>query len=466
MPTLLVIDRDDCFLPRGWVSAILPGQMEPSEYERSGGLWKAVSLPDDRISPLPAEAASVSLSLAGMKYEDGKLLQIESRRECMVSHLAAGAGSLRPVNGPDALDRSHSTVWDYGPGRTYSTPQAAQDALIAQEGSDPFSEVHYIRGFSGTYTQGPSGAVLAITTVSPSARFPLVVDVESGEQVVFDGQAGSACLGGSEVSHVRVFGLKFVQALFGVVLADIGGQAASDWWVKNCAADGSGASMHVGVLVFKAVDLRIVFCDLHNLLYHGAGSYPGLPADSPVRVAVSGCRITSSSHGIWNNAEACYLLFNNTLQAASSGLKHEGESPLILAGMVNNVFHAGGAGFDCIRTQDLAAGDLRVLHSNGNCFHPGANGSVAELNGLSLDLDGWREYFGQDENSICADPLLDNDLVPSRQSPCRGAGVVFCRTGMSGKTRTASVDMGFEQVTEAFVPGAMVRRSPEIVRRT
>ncbi len=106
------------------------------------------------------------------------------------------------------------------------------------------------------------------------------------------------------------------------------------------------------------------------------------------------------------------------------------------------------------------------MRSGGNCFHPGSNGTVAHVDGDDLDLDQWRERLGVDSNSIEADPLLDDDGVPSTGSPCLGAGLCWDGAGLSGIKRVASIDMGFEQVTRPKVAGVSVRRMPVIVRRT
>ena len=46
MPLLLAIDRDDAFLPKGWVTAILSEGAEPSEYEKSAASpWQIVEIP-------------------------------------------------------------------------------------------------------------------------------------------------------------------------------------------------------------------------------------------------------------------------------------------------------------------------------------------------------------------------------------------------------------------------------------
>jgi hypothetical protein len=309
--------------------------------------------------------------------------------------------------------------------------------------------------------------VLALVTVSPARRYPLVIDEASGESVIFDDEGGNICLVGDGVDHVRVDDLKLKRGAFGIAPADplVGGAVTRDWQIQRCECDGSAGGMVLGISVINSDHLRILDCHLHHIALPAIGGYPGYADAYKTLVEVSGCLVNIASQGVWSNAEVTWVLANNTVYAQSQGVKHEGEKPLVLAGLINNVFTGIGAGFTPIHALDLDERDLRLLHSDGNCFHPGSSGHVANVNGTYLDLDGWREYFGQDQNSVEADPLLDNDLVPGYGSPCLGGGVCWDISGKSGGKRAASVDIGFEQVTEPCVPGIAVRREPEIVRR-
>jgi hypothetical protein len=464
MPLLLVVARDDSFLPPGWVSAVLPGNAEPTAYERSGRLFRVIPVPDGPVFRKRAAGQAPLLAARALLYEGGEVKEIVSPAELIANRIRSQRSALKTLMGPEGLDRSHSTIWDYGPGRTYSTPQAAFDALVAQVGADPFNEVHYIRGFAGTYGQGPSGCVLFLTTVNPSARFPLVIDAQDNEQARFDGETGGCCLMGSGVSHVRVRDLKFDRAYLGI--APSGGvTVARDWLVQRCEFGGPDSQMHIGVSVFKADDLRVLHCEFSNLNSHGVGGVAGYEDTDPTRAEISGCRIQSATQGIWNNGNVSYVLVNNTIVADNYGFTHSSPNPMILAGMINNVFAANDLGFICVYARQLQQEDLRVLHSDGNCFHPGSGGMVASLPGAGLDLEAWRAWFGGDQNSIEADPLLDDDLAPQAGSPCLSAGVCWDDAGASGKRRAASVDIGCDQLSDSGVPFITVRRKPEIVRK-
>jgi hypothetical protein len=461
MPTLLVVNRDDSYLPRGWVSAILPDGVAPSDYERSGYLWDVVEAPAEAPAKATCSGPS-SFTLRALIHHSGEVFAIDSAPELLASRCRGAGAGTKTLPGPGHLDRSHSTVWDYGPGRTYSTPQAAFDALMAQEGGNDFTEAHYIRGWSGTYGQGPTTTVLAITTVSPSPRYPLVVDAAPAQSVAFNDEGGFAGVAALDVSHVAVRSLTIGNAYYGVVpVAQSTGGVVEDWKVE----DSEIGAVQVGVTCSKTDLLTLRHCRLIDLGIHGVGSLVGWNWEGPARLEVSGCVITPQADGLSLYGEVSLVLVNNTIQATGSALQHNGGGALILVGMINNVFTAENIYSRCIRTVGSAPDLVKVMRSDANCFHPGAEGLLADLGGTALDLAGWREQWGQDARSLAVDPLLDEDFNPLAASPCRQAGVGWDDGGINGLPRTASIDLGAVQVTSSRVPGAIARREPEIGRR-
>lgn len=463
MPLLLVIAPDQAFLPQGWVSAILPDGLPPSDFERTSGLWKIVEVPASPGRKKWRPETMPRLAATGWRLEEGGLREIKKPAEFLAGRLKSLRGSLSPLPGPPHLDRSHSTVWDYGPGHTYSTPQAALDALLLQTGGDPFTETHFLRGYGGTFPPGPSGYVLHVTTLSPSSLYPLVLEAAEGQEVRWDAEGGDACLVGNGVSHVRVRDLKFRRA--GVAVAPTEDAEVRDWWVERCEADGAAGDLACGVSVIRSDDLRVLDCDLHDLFFFGVGGLDGYPPDYAGRVEIIGSRITAFFQGLWNNAPVSYLLGHNTIRAGFFGIRHTGTFPLLLTGMINNIFTGTAPVFHCLSTE-LEEAEVRILHSDGNCFHPGPQGWVAALGQAELDLAAFWERFGQDAHSLQADPQLDSRLFPLPASPCRASGVCLHDRGWDGKRRAASVDIGFAQLTEPRVPTVSVRQAPEIGRRT
>ncbi|MFO8056106.1 MAG: hypothetical protein R6V10_02270 [bacterium] len=462
MPTLLVIDREDAYLPKGWVSAILPDFAKPTDYEKSGRLWKPVTVPDSPELSKKRASEPLALSASGLLYKEGSITGLSDPARIIKERLEIESSSLKKVPGPEGLDRSHSTVWDYGPGRTYSTPQAAFDAILSQEGSTPFSETHYVRGWSGTYGQGASGYVLYVNTVAPACGHPLVIDVESDEDVTLDDEGGDGCLVGSDVSRVRAEGLRLVRGGAAIVPTD--NAMVADWRVSRCVMDGSAGDMGIGVFTYLADRLEVNNCRITGGSIEALGTLGTYPSDYRNLVLVRGCLLEGHYQSIMSNSELTLVLVNNTMAARRHGVKHEGLKPFTLL-MANNIFVPADPEIECIHLADQGPEGLSLLWSDFNCFYPD-EGWTAHFNGEDKTLDQWRALYGRDSNSIDCDPLLDGDYVPVKGSPCLGAGAALDSSGFSGKKRASSIDMGYEQVTEPLVPAVTARRMPEIVRRT
>lgn len=472
MYTLLVIDRNDTFLPRGWVSAILPPGQEPSEYEQSGKLWKVIQVPDRPPLQVDTDGELSSSPTRALIHNAGKITEAKNPGEKISSWAIEKGGLLKPVPGPETLDRSHSTIWDYGTGRTYSTPQAAYDALYASVGASQFTEVHYIRGWSGTYYQAPSSNVLYLSgSISPTRQYPLIVDVEDGEAVTFNNNGGNECFQGGHADHVRVRDLKLVNATKAIMCSpQADAQINTDWTIERIEVDGTVGIGRYGIYAHNTTLVQVIDCYFHDLdlsnSWAVAGGCHSSFNNDVFEIDVVGCRIETDVYGLSGSAKLSWLLINNTFKTTVAAVRYNGTNGLHLRGMLNNIFEQKASGFSCFSIPDLAAANVEVLHSDGNCFHPGSSGYLASFSGSNLDdLSDWQNYFGVDEHSIEADPKLDSGLVPQYDSPCLGAGVCWDYSGNGGIKRANSVDMGFEQLTQPQVPHVVVRRAPEIARR-
>jgi len=86
------------------------------------------------------------------------------------------------------------SVYEFGPGKTYSTPQQALDALATDVGSTPFSETHILRGYTGVYTPpAVDEPILNIHTVEPITNIGdvykdiwLKIEAAEGQSVKFE----------------------------------------------------------------------------------------------------------------------------------------------------------------------------------------------------------------------------------------------------------------------------------------
>jgi hypothetical protein len=464
MPTILVIDKDNSYFPKGWVSAVFPEGTSPSDYEKSGKLWKPVYVSSFPETVTPETLESPRPSINGFLYNNEKIFEVDTPELLLASHFEKERYSILPVLGPEHLDRSHSTVWDYGPGRTYSTPQTAFDALVAQTGPLEFTETHYVRGWSGTYLKGASGFVLGLTTVNPTRIHPLVIDSQDGENVVFDGAMGDSCVVGTAVSHVKVSKIKLINAGFGVAPSTISGPPVHDWNVVKCVADGSGLTMYLGIFLYNVDELRVLHCEFKNMISHGVGSFTGYTTPYKVAAQICGCLITSNDNGICTNSSAALFVFNNTIVAANNGLIHIGDESYFLAGMINNIFKGTSNHFSCVNI-DADTPDLTIMKSEANCLNHGSIGYVAEIGSEVYGLSKWQDNLGQDFFSTEADPQLDSQFLLGKNSPCLSAGTCWDGFGHSGKPRSETIDMGHEQISLTKSPSISGRFEPEIRRK-
>jgi len=465
MPVILVVDKNDAFLPRGWISAVLPDGKTPTDYEREAGPWKVMSVPDSAGLCPQREPGVPSLLPRALVLEYGDIKEVPRPAHLLAARLASPA-ALKKFGGPETLDRSHSTVWDYGPDRTYSTPQAAFDALLLQEGAAPFTETHYIRGWWGEYGQGPSGFSLHLTTVAPNRTFPLVVDAAPGGEVVMNGEAGDAVLVGEGVDHVAISSLRLSNAYFGIVPADpnVGGALTKDWTVNDCVIDQSRGVLSVGISTINTDRLRVRETMVDGIAQTAVGGVEGLASDYSCRAEVSGCLLAATYQALMSECDMDWILAGNTVVSRRL-VRHIGTRPLTITAMLNNVFRGIMANRYALDLPDLLPDSLRVGRSDGNVFYPATAGNMAYVGGTAMDLPAWQDMTGEDKRSVEADPMLDADNVPRYGSPCLGAGVCWHAEGRSGTRRALSIDAGFEQVTPPREPRIGPRTKPEIRRR-
>lgn len=129
-------------------------------------------------------------------------------------------------------------VYDYGSGCTYTTPQAAFDALQAanevEDAAVAFTEVNYLRaGADAVHENSAEGEPvlrLAHSTtdrgVLPTKAFPLVIDEAAGVTVILadtNGSnviVGSAADGTAAASHVVIDGPQLISESASGILAN------------------------------------------------------------------------------------------------------------------------------------------------------------------------------------------------------------------------------------------------------
>jgi len=458
MHKLLVIDRDDLLLPRGWVTAVLPGSHEFSDYERTSGIWKIVGIDRVPLSLLAAKAVDLDDDTTmvpaetNLIFRDGKIVERREPSNIILHQYWADNPKAKPMPVPSHLDRSHSVVWDYGPGRTYSTPQAAYNALFASVGFNPFVETHYIRGWSGTYGLSGANVLLFNPAVVPSSRQHLLVcDVQSGETVVWDGQGGGTVMAGNAVSHCRVRDITFGNATFGIApIAFATAATADDWKVERCEGDGSMGAMSYAVMMYCISVSEVADSYFHGLAAGGVGvavARHNNYSSGIFNLSMKGNRI-DAPYGLYILNRSVISMFNNTVQSTLQCIKDNGTSDTVFDSLINNIFYGEpGSACDCIDAGAVLSRSLRLSNSDGNCWFPGDTGGEAIVcsDTSFADVAAVQTAYGMDEHSIGSDPLLNADLSLAAASPCREAGVCSDYAGLEGNVRAHYVDMGAYQ---------------------
>lgn len=474
---LLVIDRDDVFLPKGFVSAILSPDVIPSEYERIGGLWKIVEV-DDRPYPIPKSDRPDFTDRSvitgpdippppekNLIYESGRIIHKTETAQELVDTWAASNPSVKPLPIPDHLDRSHSVIWDYGPGRTYSTPQAAYDGLFASVGATPFAQKHFIRGWSGTYGVVGSNVLFFNPIVGPGSRENILIcDVESGETVIWDGEAAGTILDGNAVSHVNILDIVLGNATYGLAPIPWGNnRSCDDWRIIRCESDGAMGSISAPIAGYDVREFTVIDCYVHDTAAGGAGVITGRHnshAGDIFGIQIKGCRL-EANFGIFAASELSLSIYNNTIRAIQSCLQDNGGNDALVATILNNIFYGEtGTACDCVHTGATVSINVRMLSSDGNCYFPGdSGGNPFVTNGLTYTtLAEVQAAYGLEAHSIEADPLLNADMSIPAGSPCAETGVANSYAGYNGKVRGPQcIDIGAFQLTS---PGSAIDIQP------
>jgi hypothetical protein len=459
--SLLVIDRNDLYLPKGWITAIVPIEHEFSDYERTSGIWKIIDVPD-RPYPIPelsgiVDSDGISIVTAPdslFMIENGNLVEKTETTQEIIDIQALK--KPEPLAIPDHLDRSQSVIWDYGPGRTYSTPQAAYDALYTSIGVSNFTQTHYIRGWSGTYGLTGSYVLYFNPAVVPGSRTNILVcDAEAGETVIWDGQGAAAILFGNSVEHVTIEGIKLGNATYGIYPVTWNANVAvEDWEIHNCEGDGTIGPTGSPFACYGITDLLICDCYCHDLAATGAGALVGRKPNRTESFDVKfGNNRFQGDYGIFMASPYTTCIFGNTIKASVECLADKMGIKGSLGFIVDNIFYGeSGSACDCINADTINSWQMMWLNADGNCYYPGdSGGSVMVLaNTIYTTLAQLQAGLGKDVHSIESDPLLNSDLSIPAGSPCVTAGVCTPYDGYNRVIRGAlSVDIGAFQYTDS-----------------
>ena len=506
---ILVVKQEDGYLPKGYISSMIQDHEDFSEYEKTCGFWEVVTdIDSDYIKgntgdknipyPLPHPEPDpehpgfykrqVRIPRGGEDFTGDKFIpwyNFQSGKVVMRprSSLLNKPQNFTPFDHPSraGLDRSHSTIWDYGPGRTYSSPQAAFDALLSLVGSADFTEAHYIRGWTGTYTANAglyfAYEVLNIRTVRPTRDYRLFIDVEDGETVTWDALFSShptdycSCLvvgngiSAETMSHVIVKDMVWKNAAILFFSGTKVGTHHQDWLIDHIDASAGDSIAGFGIngmeqilfvnnfLYLPSLSSGIgVFADstdedagefwmIENNIFIGGGTSTGA-----VAIAIDGkdCRprIICCSNSFYN----CYAALGSYFSTSGSSKLRIGCLHNNILGLVDRCIFIGKGTDDNLT--------LEIFNSDFNIFYP-QSGKILDHFQAGRDISNlveWQQYVNSDYNSFKQDPLYNdpgnNDLSLQAGSPAKGNGRMFEDPDQFGTLRTyRKVDMGAWQTT-------------------
>ncbi len=371
------------------------------------------------------------------------------------------------------------TEWDVGAGRTYTTPQLALDAMQTSLGAVAFTKVQVIRHYGDAeYLSAAGEPILKLQNsgggggihIIPTLEFPLIIDNNGGDQIVYNDFLSLRCIQGSTngganpPSHVIIDGIN-MNSVDGpdhneaLVPADDDpgiSTFASNWSVSNCRITATHHALHID----KVENFDVENCVLISYADTTIDADASGGANKGFR---GGFHLTNCS--VWSGAKCldlkgdnfCTTLANNTFYSQSDDvitLEDDGGLWVTLHA-TNNIFYSRGASAFAY----VGPANMRLQHTKSNCFHlTGATANLASINAITYaDLASLRQTFMIAEaNSIESDPLLVNpeqfDFNLQSTSPCRARGGAPSRFGIGGRMRANSIDIGSVQNT---VPSKM-----------
>jgi len=332
--------------------------------------------------------------------------------------------------------------------------------------SQDFAETNAVRGYGGAihhgYAAGEPVLRLAHSVtgrgVKPTQEHRLLINRNGNDQVDFMDDQDAGCIVGGKsdgtnlASHVTIDlpGIHSTQTATGkgiLVCPDrTGGETARDWVFRNIQLYASQYGLVVGCLHSAR---------LEAVQFRGFGSGAAIYADGPSGsygyftggLALLNCTGRAEGPVMDVTGDVSLWLVHCSLYSQDNVVRLLTLNNTIVLCLINNILYTAGDSKSCLST-DLP--ELRVLQANGNCYYyPGAGASLLDLNGTDVDYAGWKSIYGQDANSLEADPLLTDpaqgDFTFQSLSPCRMRGRAPVAYGLEGNERALSIDIGAYQ---------------------
>lgn len=485
MLKLLVIKDKDYALPKGHITQVLTGA--PSEYELSkDSPWRLVEVPS-----LPVPAIDETLVVDGN----------DLKRKKIKDHIVHRKDIKKRHPHPPGLVKA-SIVWDYGPGRTYSTPQSAFDACQLFWGMTPIDSNQYIRGWSGTYVDrivGTPHCVLQIKGLltNGAGGHYLIIDANEGEEVIFAignsiANSFGICGGNASISEqpchdVIIRGIRIEAGSLTIggiassyAATSAGSQRVENWSIEDCdiiaKANLFTASYCAAITMAGVRHGQVHRCRItpdvegynHFMRYGVTDCATNWSLASPSNYAagliVTNCLIRAGHYPVLLNS-------NNNLSDPATRYLQLVHNTLESGSQLSGVYKK-----DAVSILISALNNLAILGAGGTVF----NGPNTDITSLFGALDGnlyWGGNYARDKNQYWSMEYFQNSIrqelhskfyddpvnplgleayIPLPSSPAVGLGVIPGYTDIEGNLLSrGAVDAGAYQVTEvsSYNPG-------------
>lgn len=460
----LVIKEDGLMLPKGHISAVLSPRQEPSEYERSPqSPWQIVLLDKD---PRPRlEQKNDLLGRSRFTKEKKHLFldgDIKTKKRKDIKKEKSGKRHPHPPL------QTGSLIWDYGVGRTYSTPQAAFDACLAYWGAGEIDSNQIIRGYGNMDINEPSDVVVRVHS--------LLVNNLEDKWLIFDADGSSV---------VRwISGPCGLMGAVGGVEQPVNGVKIEGIEINVNWSDGIAIACQDPTGSISAVDAwRIDKCKLQHTKVEDPYLSLGVMLLGCLRPSISKSRIIDFNDG-FPTCLGLPLTDSSTLMTLKSSIVDVGESAIFLGSnpgsfqlvvAVNSLLKGkygvrlyNGSALNYRQNCVVQATDyikfapssgLYLLidgESDGNLYQYGTNFGLFKEGEINLAQQ--RSIYICDAHSLDnIDPMIGPDYVPDDESPVWKAGVAFCYDDIEDRIISRNVvDIGPFQYTLAnpYDPGA------------
>jgi len=376
-----------------------------------------------------------------------------------------------------------------GAGKTYSTIQAALDALYVAVGGTTFTETQTIEVYDGTYTE----QVTPNANLKPTAVYRLVMTAATGNAPVVTGSdVRTSGFYVDSINYVTITGFIIINTTgsgiflyagtYGILNNNtcysntsngIRCQSANALVYSNtCYSNGVGIYVSVssvsiyGNTVYSNTAQGIYCYNSATCIIYGNYSYSNT-------VGIS-CESGSGGHTVYNNI--CYSnssdgiifwasdsgrLYNNTLYLNDLQLGGVSTNAIVK----NNIISRTSGNCLYVRADSVTG-----FVSNNNDFHKAGSANVANYNGSTYStLALYQAASSQDANSISADPLfVDSPSLGAdyyklqRPSPCRRIGADLSGTFTTdyyGLTRRLPWHLGAIIANRDFITRTVITRA-------